>query len=124
MSYISLIAIAAGGAIGALTRFFVHRGLTAWHGLEAAWSTLIINAAGSFLLGIAVSFFMAREGALSTFIMIGLLGAFTTFSTFAMDAVFLFRDKGLALAAIYTGFSVGGSIIGFVLGMVLGKAVS
>lgn len=53
--------------------------------------------------------------------MIGVLGAFTTFSTFAMDVVVLFRDRGLSTAAIYMALSVGLSVTAFIAGLALSR---
>lgn len=121
MNWMSFLAVGAGGALGAMARYGVHRGLTAWHGAEAAWSTLAINIAGSFLLGLAAGALAGRPGHLSLFLMVGVMGAFTTFSTFALDAVALFRDRGVFVGGSYIGLSVFLAIIAFVVGVVLTK---
>ncbi|MEM9420998.1 MAG: CrcB family protein, partial [Pseudomonadota bacterium] len=105
----TIFSVAIGGAVGAVTRFLVHRGMTLWHGADAAWSTLAVNVSGSFVLGAVAAALMERPsllpGAWAPAVTIGLLGAFTTFSTFALDAVTLFKDRGLGVAALYAGLS-------------------
>lgn len=124
MSFITLLAVALGGAIGAVARFVVHRTMTMWHGAEAAWSTLSVNVIGSFCLGLVVAILAGRPGLAASFWMIGVLGAFTTFSTFAMDAVFLFRDRGIMMAVLYVALSVGLSLGAFLLGWLAPKVFS
>lgn len=124
MTISTILAVASGGAIGAVARFGVHRGMTAWHGEHAAWSTLGINVLGSACLGFFIVWFGARQGPIPAFLMVGVLGAFTTFSTFAVDALGLYRDKGLNLAAIYVGLSVVLSIAAALGGATLARSVS
>ncbi len=116
MSLVTLSAVALGGAVGAVARYLVHQGLTLWHGAAAAWSTLAVNVTGSFLLGLAVATLMGRPGVLAPAVTVGLLGAFTTFSAFALDAVTLFKDRGIPVAALYVALSVSLSILAFVGG--------
>lgn len=124
MTLQTLIAVASGGALGALARYGAHRTLTLWHGTDAAWSTLGVNAVGSFGLGLAVASLAGRTGIAATFLTVGLFGAFTTFSTFALDAVTMFRDRGPATAALYIGLSVAISIIALLGGLAAGKGLS
>lgn len=124
MNIWTVLAVACGGAIGAVLRYTLHRGLTLIHGAESAWSTLLINGAGSFGLGLAASYFLGRYGALPHFVMIGLLGAFTTFSTFALDALVLFRDRGWGTAALYVGLSVFLSLGAAGLGLMAGRGLT
>jgi CrcB protein len=119
MSALSYFAVAAGGAVGAVMRYAGHRALTAVHGAEAAWSTLAINVAGSFGLGLAAAYFASRQSLVGTLVMIGVLGAFTTFSTFALDAVTLFRERGATAAALYVGLSVVLALAAFIAGHAL-----
>ncbi|WOI52486.1 CrcB family protein [Parvularcula sp. LCG005] len=124
MKPLFLLAIALGGAIGAVARYLSIRALSGWHGAEAAWSTLGVNVVGSFLLGLAAAVLAGRGGTMPPFVMVGLLGAFTTFSTFALDAVWFYEQRGLSLAALYVGLSVVLAIAAFVIGTGAGKALS
>jgi CrcB protein len=124
MSLKAIGAVAIGGAGGALARWGATRALTAWHGAEAAWSTLIVNALGAFLLGLCASLLAGRPGVLPLLVMVGFLGAFTTFSTFAMDAVMLFRGRSFAVASAYVAGSVGLALASFLGGAGLGRIVA
>jgi len=97
---IRLFFIAAGGAIGAVLRYGVS-GLThRVFGPIFPWGTLAVNLSGSFAIGLFWGVF--ERAALSPnarlFIFIGLLGAFTTFSTFSLETLNLFRDGEMKLA--------------------------
>lgn len=120
-----LVAIAAGGAVGALARFGVGRVAAAWLGPAYPWGTLAVNVAGCFAMGVLYFWLAAREATvLKAFLLVGLLGAFTTFSAFALDAVLLMRDRSLAAAGVYVAASVGASLAGFLLGAAAGRALA
>ncbi len=95
-------AIAVGGALGALMRFWVSGGIYAWLGRDFPYGTLGVNVLGSFFIGIA--FVLLTEKLtfgleVRTFIMVGFLGALTTFSTFSLETLFLLQE-GLLIKAI------------------------
>lgn len=95
------IAVAAGGAIGAMARHGVSRLSLHWLGPNFPWGTLTANVAGSFAMGLIIVWLSTREPAspaLRAFLTVGLLGAFTTFSTFSLDVVALYRDRTLMIA--------------------------
>ena len=97
-----LAAIAAGGALGALMRFWVSTGVYSWLGRGFPYGTLSVNVIGSFFIGIAFVLLTERltVGAeVRAFIMIGFLGAFTTFSTFSLESLFLLQE-GLLFKAM------------------------
>lgn len=121
MNFYQFLAVGTGGALGALSRFWVHRLLTAWHGAEGAWSTFGINVTGSLLLGLLAGWMTHRDETVALFWMLGFCGAFTTFSTFALDAVMLFRERGVVMAGSYLGLSVGLGIVAFLVGVVLSR---
>lgn len=106
---LELIAIAVGGAAGALARHGVtHLGNVAF-GVDFPWGTLIVNVAGSLAIGVAWVVLMER-GALSpaarSAIVVGFLGAFTTFSTYSLQAIALMEQGRLAAAGTYVFGSV------------------
>ena len=96
------LAVAIGGAAGSVLRFALHEWMTERWGRGFPWGTLSINILGSFLLGVLFVVLIERlevPPALRLGLMVGVLGGFTTFSTFSMDAVHLF-SQGFPLRAI------------------------
>ena len=117
------IAIAAGGAVGALMRFWVSGSVYAVLGRGFPYGTLVVNLAGSLVMGVLYVLLLERvtlsaewRGAL----LVGLLGAFTTFSTFSIETVNLIEDGEVAKAGLNAVASVvlciGASWLGVVLG--------
>ena len=124
-----LIGVALGGALGALGRYVmvsqVSHAFGPWLG-GFPLGTLSVNVLGSFAMGLLVEAFAlawSPPEALRAFLTVGLLGAFTTFSTFSMEAVLLYERGALLQAAGYIGASVVLSITGFVAGLALVRAV-
>lgn len=124
------LAIALGGAFGAVFRALMINGVTRAlpaQGLIFPWGTLLVNVLGSAMMG--VFFVLAIEKAALTetqraFVMVGLLGAFTTFSTFSMDAISLIQQNALWQAGSYLLASVLICLLGTWLGMALTRAVT
>ncbi|MFQ5566139.1 MAG: fluoride efflux transporter CrcB [Paracoccaceae bacterium] len=122
-----VFAVAAGGAIGATLRWAVVRWSGHALGLAFPYGTLIVNVAGSAVMGIAAVIMMERFpgswGRFAPFLMTGVLGGFTTFSAFSLDALFLIeRGRNLAAAA-YIGGSVVLSVAGLWAGLALARGV-
>ena len=117
----TLLFVALGGALGALARY----GLGGWvydrMGETFPWGTLAVNVLGCFLLGATVRWLQvsAASPALRPFLTVGLLGAFTTFSTFSFETVALVQEGQWMRAGAY----VGGSVIAGLIAMVAGMAV-
>lgn len=123
----AIFAVAAGGAIGASLRYLVVRWAGHVLGLAFPYGTLIVNVAGSLAMGLAAVVMMERFpgswGRLSPFLMTGVLGGFTTFSAFSLDALYLI-ERGRHLAALaYIGGSVALSVLGLWAGMVLARGL-
>ncbi len=117
---IALAAIAAGGALGAVARFLVAGAVERWLGAEFPHGTLAVNVLGSFAMGVligvsAVAWSPSPE--LRAAIAIGLLGGFTTFSTFSLDVAALTGRGEWAPAGIYIMASVFLSIGGLFAGL-------
>ncbi|MBM3560627.1 MAG: fluoride efflux transporter CrcB [Alphaproteobacteria bacterium] len=118
-----VLAIAVGGAFGAVARHFVGQQVTHWLGQGFPWGTLVINVAGSLAMGVlveamALSWHVSPE--VRALLTVGVLGAFTTFSTFALDAVAL-QARGEALLAFAY---IAGSVVLCVGGLFTGMRVA
>ncbi len=115
------LAVAAGGALGAVGRYVVISRTGALLGTEFPFGTLVVNVLGSFLLGVVVMVAAAAPGAGNTFAFlgVGILGGFTTFSTFALDVAYLAGRQAVRAAALYIVVSVVFSIAAFAVGLYL-----
>jgi len=117
-----LLFIAAGGAMGAVGRYAVMVGASQWLGVGFPYGTVIINVVGSFLLGALIEVMALTWSAseeMRVFLVVGVLGAFTTFSSFSMDTVVLMQRGELSLAALYVAGSVILTVAGFFAGLAL-----
>lgn len=95
-------------------------------GLGFPLATLIINVLGSFLMGVLAEGFALRGAAghpARLFLTTGMLGGFTTFSTFSLDAITLYQRGETAMAAAYVLASVAMGLLGLVAGVVLVRTV-
>ncbi len=108
-----ILAVALGGVIGAVARHQSVALLTRLAGDGFPYGTLFVNVAGSFLMGLLIGFFAERFEVgpeLRAFLMVGVLGAFTTFSSFALDVSVLTGRGGYLAAGLYVVLSVALSI--------------
>lgn len=105
-----LLQIAVGGAIGASLRHIVGAQVVRFAGSGFPWGTLTVNVVGSFVMGIAAMFLLRRMDAslnhLAPFLMTGVLGGFTTFSAFSLEAFLLIERGRPVLALAYMAGSV------------------
>ena len=121
-----IMAIALGGALGAVSRHFVAGAIFRVFGPGFPWGIMSVNIIGSFFMGVLVEAFALKfdpTPELRGFLTVGLLGAFTTFSTFSLETVLLFERGHLLQAAGYITGSVALGVFGLVAGMWLGKIV-
>jgi len=104
-----MAAIAAGGAVGALLRYWMSTGVYAILGRGFPYGTLVVNVIGSLLMGVFFVLFMERaltNPEWRAAVLIGLLGAFTTFSTFSMETLSLLEGGAYLRAVANVIFSV------------------
>ncbi|MDZ7748980.1 MAG: fluoride efflux transporter CrcB [Halofilum sp. (in: g-proteobacteria)] len=114
------VAIALGGAAGALARWGVANGVHAWLGRGFPWGTLAVNVAGSFAMGLLAVLLVERLAlgpAWRAGLLIGFLGAFTTFSTFALETVELVAEGLGPRAAANMFVSVAACVFAALAGM-------
>lgn len=111
MTGVALIAL--GGAIGSVGRYYVAGAFERWLGLAVGagfpYGTLAVNVIGSALLGLLVGLFSAvftSTPELRLFLVVGVLGGFTTFSAFSLDVVALFEKGEAGRALLYVALSV------------------
>jgi len=96
-----MMAIAAGGAVGALLRWFVAGSVQRLAGGAFPWGTFAVNAIGSFLIGFLFVFMVERSSAGELWrlgVTVGLLGALTTFSTFSLESLRLMQTGAVTMA--------------------------
>ena len=121
----TVVAVAVAGAVGALARW----GIGAWFGHRFPsfpWGTMVINVSGSFILGVLFAVLVERNiGSTTTRValMTGLLGAYTTFSTFSLETFRLFEEGAAGSALANIGLSVGLGLLAVWLGITAGRAV-
>lgn len=118
----SLIQVALGGAIGATARYLTNMATFRFFGPGFPWGTVVVNVLGSFLMGVLVVVLAQLSGnRLAPLLMTGVLGGFTTFSAFSLDAVNLW-ERGEALHAFgYVAGTVSVSIAALVAGLFVAR---
>ncbi|MGM0584084.1 MAG: fluoride efflux transporter CrcB [Pseudomonadota bacterium] len=119
------LTVALGGALGATLRWL----FTGWAGRALGhgfpWGTLGVNVIGSLVMGLAAVIMMERFpgswGRFAPFLMTGVLGGFTTFSAFSLDALYMIERGRLAAAAGYMAGSVALSVLALFAGLALAR---
>lgn len=121
-----LIAIALGGSVGAMARFLVSTGIYAWLGRAFPHGTLFVNVSGSFLMGFLTELMLQRFSLAVEYraaILVGFLGAYTTFSTFALETLYLFEEGNLTKAGLNILLSAVLCLTAVWIGLVLGRQI-
>ena len=118
----TLFLIGIGGACGAAARYKLGAILLRHEGHTFPFGTFFINIGGALLLGLLSGFHLA--GNPYSLLADGFCGAFTTFSTFALESVQLVRGKALCKAALYVGLTVAAGISCFLAGYVAAGVLS
>lgn len=121
-----ILAIAAGGAIGATARWAFSEAFPIGF-QQFPWSTYAENLLGSFLLGFVIALILIRKSnsrLLQPFLGIGVLGSFTTFSNFSHETLELLTHDQAPLAILYMSASVLCGLVAASFGILLGRAIS
>jgi CrcB protein len=122
----NLLFVMLGGALGAGARHMTGKLMLGWLGPTYPWGTLTVNILGGLLMGLLIGA-LARINASEPwrlFLAVGMLGGFTTFSSFALDFVTLYERGALLTAFGYVALSVLGAIAAVFTGMALMRAVA
>lgn len=122
----ALVLVMAGGALGAGLRHLVGRAALHAFGAGWPWGTLIVNLVGGLAMGI-VATTVARVASgepWRLFLAVGVLGGFTTFSAFSLDALLMIERGAIVQMAGYVALSVIGSIAALALGATLARSMA
>ncbi len=121
-----ILAVALGGALGAVGRYLAVSQISHWMGGSFPYGTLAVNVVGSFIMAALVEAFASvwsPSQMVRAFLTVGCLGAFTTFSTFSMETVLLVERGETGQAVIYALASVILSVLGFFAGLQLFRTI-
>lgn len=121
-----VLLVVLGGAVGSVARYFVGMGALRILGPGVAWSgTMTVNLVGGCLMGLLIGWLAHTGGADASrwryLLGVGVLGGFTTFSSFSLDAALMIQRRDLGLLAGYVGVSVVGSITAVFLGLMIAR---
>ena len=119
-----MLAVAAGGACGALLRLWVGQAVSVLLGRGFPFGTLVVNVSGSLAMGVVYVVFLERHDIPPEWraaLVVGFLGAFTTFSTFSMDTLLLIQQGQPVRAGLNVALSVVLCLAGCWLGVVVAR---
>ncbi|MBI3747509.1 MAG: fluoride efflux transporter CrcB [Chloroflexi bacterium] len=122
----TVVLVGVGGFAGAISRYLVDGFVSDRTGGGFPWGTLVINVSGTFLLGLL--FAMTTERAILPAeirgpVMIGFIGAYTTFSTYLLESWRLIEDGAWAMALANLGGSIAIGLVAVAAGMIIGRAI-
>ena len=109
------IAIAVGGSIGAMSRYWVLSTVYSWLGINFPYGTLMVNVSGSLVMGFLTVLLLFRfdvSDEIRLGLLVGFLGSFTTFSAFSMDTIHWIENGALLKALSYVLLSVIACVLG------------
>ena len=120
--------VGAGGALGAVARYACGALIGRWLPMNFPLPTLLINIIGSILMGVFIGllgrFMPVQQAELRLFVAVGVLGGFTTFSSFSLDTIVLIERGALLQAGLYVLMSVVLCVIGLYLGLLMTRGVA
>jgi CrcB protein len=118
----TMLEVALGGAVGASARYLTYAAFSNGGAPGFPWATVVVNVVGSFLMGVLVVWLQQTGlGRHAPILLTGVLGGFTTFSAFSLDAVRLWEQGSGGLALAYIIGSVVISILALALGLSLAR---
>ena len=124
----SVLMVAAGGALGAVARYAAGLASTRMFGAGGwPWGTFAVNVVGGLLIGLATGWIAyrgaAQSEAIRLFVVVGVLGGFTTFSAFSLEVVSLLERREMATATLYVLASVFLSVVAAFVGLTIMRKV-
>lgn len=123
---LDLIVVAIGGAVGSVTRYLIGNFVSKnYHG-SFPIGTFFINIVGCFLMGLFMSSLIQKEMVDTSwrlFLCVGLLGGFTTFSSFGYEALTMLSNGKLMMAGMYAGCSIVAGVFAAITGMMVSKFI-
>ena len=121
-----LLMVGAGGAIGAIGRYLLSTWVYSLTGRAFPWGTLAVNLLGSLLMGFLSVWLLERmtvSDEMRALLMVGFLGAFTTFSTFSIETLLLLEQGAVARAGVNIAVSVITCVFAAWMGTLIAKAI-
>lgn len=123
---LNIVLVAAGGAFGSVCRYLTGILMTRLLGPAFPWGTITVNIVGSFAIGLLTELVARRFDAsleMRLLLVVGILGGFTTFSSFSLDTVALIEKGAVSSAVIYVFSSVVVSLVATFAGFAVGRAL-
>ena len=125
----ALVLIFLGAGLGGVLRHFANIWCQRWLGAQLPWGVFVVNVSGSLAMGLAAGYFAFKAGtgwsqSMRLFVTTGVLGGYTTFSAFSLDAVTLIERGDPLWAGLYVGGSVGLSISALFLGLFIVRTLT
>ena len=121
----NVLLVALGGAIGSAARYLAGAFIANYFGPDFPWGTFIVNVTGSFLIGVILSFVGGGQlpAGARPFLAIGIMGGYTTFSTYSHETLQLIQGGEFGAATFNTLGQVVAGLVGVYLGVVVGRAL-
>ncbi len=123
--FLPVAAVFIGGGLGSMARYLVGLAAVRWIGSGFPSGTLIVNAAGSLLMGLLAGLIATHPRSdhnLALFLTTGLMGGFTTYSTFSLDTATLWNRGEVAMTAVYLASTIVVGLVGVFGGLMLSRA--
>ena len=127
MTRMNYLIVFLGGGVGSMLRHGVNLLCARLFGIGFPFGTLTVNITGSIVMGLLAGYFAFKGDAAQSwrlFLMTGVLGGYTTFSAFSLDAIFLYERGQIGMAALYIAASGAVSILGLFAGLMLIRQIT